>query len=117
MDILIERDRRVAMRDGVELATDVYRPHTAGRYPTLLQRLPYDKDSVELRNYSLDVLRAVRSGYAVVVQDTRGRYASAGEFAPFANDSQDGADTIRWCAQQPWSTGEIGMFGGSYFGA
>src|SRR5277367_4468745 len=101
MDILIQRDRRVAMRDGTELATDVYRPHEPGAYPTLLERLPYDKDSVELRNYSLDVLRAVRSGYAVVVQDTRGRYASAGRFTPFADEARDGADTLLWCAAQP----------------
>jgi uncharacterized protein len=117
MAILIEKNLRVRMRDGVELATDVYRPHVDERLPTLIQRLPYNKELPTLLNLTTDVLRAAQAGYAVVVQDTRGRFASDGTFNPFFDEAQDGADTIAWAASQPWSTGKIGMIGGSYYGA
>src|SRR6478735_7512064 len=81
------------MRDGVQLATDIYRPAADGRYPTIVNRLPYDKE-LPIVNFSFDVLRAARAGYAVVVQDTRGRYQSEGSFVPFAHEAADGADTI-----------------------
>ena len=86
------------MRDGATLATDVYRPDTAERCPTLVMRLPYNKEVNQLLNFSFDVLRGVQAGYVVVSQDTRGRYASEGEFNPFFDEGQDGADTIAWAA-------------------
>jgi uncharacterized protein len=117
MDIIVEKDRRIRMRDGVDLVADVYRPHQDGRLPTLVQRLPYNKELHGVRNVSIDVLRVVQSGYVVVNQDTRGRYAASGTFNPFFDEATDGADTIAWAAAQPWSTGKVGMVGGSYFGA
>ena len=105
----------VVMRDGVTLYADVYRPDTDAPVPVLLQRTPYDKS--QGRTGSLDVMRAASHGYAVVVQDTRGRYASEGEFYPFLDESNDGYDTVQWCAAQPWSIGRTGMFGRSYVGA
>ena len=117
MDIIVEKDLRVAMRDGVDLATDVYRPALGGPFPTLLERIPYNKDVYAMASGWLDVLRAAREGFAVVVQDTRGRYQSGGTFHPFADEGSDGADTIAWAANQPWSTGSVGMFGSSYTGA
>jgi putative CocE/NonD family hydrolase len=117
MNILIEKNLKVRMRDGVELATDVYRPDTREPVPVLVQRLPYNKELTALVNFACDVSRAVQAGYAVVVQDTRGRFASGGEFHPFFDEATDGADTIAWAASQPWSTGKVGMVGGSYFGA
>jgi putative CocE/NonD family hydrolase len=117
MNIIIEKNLGVPMRDGVSLATDVYRPETAGPSPTLVNRLPYNKELAGLVSFSFDVLRGVQAGYAVVVQDTRGRYGSDGTFNPFFDEAADGADTIAWAAAQPWSTGEVGMIGGSYFGA
>jgi putative CocE/NonD family hydrolase len=116
VDLLISKNVQVPMRDGVQLATDVYRPAVDGRYPTIVNRLPYDKE-LPIVNFSFDVLRAARAGYAVVVQDSRGRYQSEGSFVPFADEAADGADTIEWAAAQSWSTGEVGMVGGSYFGA
>jgi len=116
VDLLISKNVQVPMRDGVQLATDVYRPAADGRYPTIVNRLPYDKE-LPIVNFSFDVLRAARAGYAVAVQDTRGRYQSEGSFVPFAHEAADGADAIAWAAAQPWSTGEVGMVGGSYFGA
>ncbi len=117
MNIVIEKNVPVPMRDGVKLRTDVYRPERAGRYPVLVSRMPYDKEVGQLLNDSFDVLRAVQAGYVVVSQDTRGRYASEGDFNPFFDEARDGADTIAWAAGQPWSSGAVGMFGASYFGA
>jgi putative CocE/NonD family hydrolase len=100
----------VAMRDGVRLATDIYRPTQDQALPVLLTRLPYSKEKEGF--LWIPPERACQAGYAVVVQDTRGRYASEGEFPrPFDQDDLDGADTIAWIAQQPWCNGRVGMFG------
>ena len=117
MTIIIDKNVPVPMRDGVSLATDVYRTEGAGPAPTLITRLPYNKEIGPLLSFSFDVLRGVQAGYAVVAQDTRGRFASEGEFTPFCDEARDGADTIAWAAAQPWSSGAVGMIGGSYFGA
>jgi putative CocE/NonD family hydrolase len=116
MDLLVSKNVQVPMRDGVNLATDVYRPAAQGRYPTIVNRLPYDKELPTV-DFSFDTTRAAGAGFAVVVQDTRGRYQSEGAFTAFVDEAADGADTIAWAAAQPWSTGEVGMVGGSYFGA
>jgi uncharacterized protein len=115
MNVIVEKSVAVAMRDGVELATDIYRPDD-GRSPALVMRHPYNKEIPALMNFAFDVMRGVQAGYAVVVQDTRGRYASGGVFTPYVDDAQDGADTIAWAAAQSWSTGTVGMVGGSYHG-
>jgi putative CocE/NonD family hydrolase len=117
MGLVIEKNVMVPMGDGVRLATDVYRPEGGGPFPVVLQLMPYNKELPGLLNFSFDVLRAAQSGYAVVVQDNRGRFASEGDFNPFFNDASDGADTVAWAAAQPWSTGQVGMAGASYFGA
>lgn len=117
MSLVVEKNVMVGMRDGVKLATDVYRPDGSGPFPTIVQRLPYDKELPVLVNFCFDVLRAAQAGYAVVVQDTRGRFRSEGTFDAFSDEARDGADTIAWAAAQPWSTGAVGMTGGSYFGA
>jgi uncharacterized protein len=117
VNIIIEKNVLVPMRDGVKLATDVYRPETSDPCPTLVNRLPYNKELPGLLNVSFDLLRGVQAGYAIVVQDTRGRYASEGRFNPFFDEATDGADTIAWAASQAWSDGAVGMIGGSYFGA
>lgn len=117
MNIVVEKSLQIAMRDGVRLATDVYRPEAAGSWPTLVMRLPYNKEINSLLNFGFDVMRGAQAGYAIVCQDTRGRYASEGEFNPFFDEARDGADTVAWAASQPWSSGAVGMIGGSYFGA
>jgi putative CocE/NonD family hydrolase len=112
-----EKNIFLPMRDGVRLATDVYRPAAEGRWPVLLARLMYDKSNEWFLGLNLDMVQALQAGYAIVVQDTRGRYASEGEFSlDFRQESTDGADTIAWIAQRPWSTGNVGMFGGSQLG-
>ena len=89
-EIIVEKNVKVPMRDGVELATDVYRPQGTGPLPAIVQRTPYDKEGAALRNYAFEVMRAVQAGYVCVVQDTRGRYLSDGEFDPFFDDGPDG---------------------------
>lgn len=115
--ILIDKSVMVPMRDGVRLATDVYRLNGAAPAPVLLARTPYDKErAVAGGSGTFDLLRGVQAGYAVVVQDVRGRYASQGDFHPHFQETSDGLDTIAWAATQPWSRGVVGMFGGSYLG-
>ncbi len=110
----VDRDVAVPMRDGVRLRADVYRPAKEGRYPTLVYRTPYDRKRSEDNGV---LVQALARGYAVVLEDVRGRYGSEGAFTPYVNEGRDGFDTIEWAAAQPWSTGEIGTFGLSYPGA
>ena len=104
------------MRDGTILRADVWRPESAGRYPVLLMRVPYNKSVAQDYTYAHPWWWA-RQGYAVIVQDTRGRYASDGEFVPFAYEAVDSEDTVTWAAQLPFSNGRVGMYGFSYAGA
>lgn len=103
---------RIPMRDGVELCANVFRPSGAGRTPVILIRTPYNKGSGITPNYQAFVDR----GYAVVVQDVRGRFDSKGVFDPLYQETPDGEDTLKWLAAQPWSDGSVGMMGGSYLG-
>lgn len=116
-NVLVDRDIRVEMRDGVDLATDVYRPQGDGASPTLVQRTPYDKgDAQTVGGLMVNPIKAASEGYAVVIQDVRGRYRSAGEWNPLVNEADDGYDTIEWAADQPWSDGRVGTYGPSYMG-
>ena len=114
-DFQVEKDVAVRMRDGVVLRADILRPSDAEPVPVLVYRTPYGKETA-LKD-TTTFRRAVERGYAVVVEDVRGRYASAGEFRPYQNEGRDGYDTIEWAARQPWSNGAIGTFGLSYPGA
>ena len=102
----------VPMRDGVDLYANVFRPASAGRVPVILYRTPYGKGASITPNWQAFVDR----GYAVVVQDVRGRYESEGTFRPLDQEGVDGDDTINWVARQPWSDGKVAMTGGSYLG-
>src|SRR2546426_141011 len=117
VEAAIDMNVPIKMRDGLITRGDVYRPKRAGRYPVVLQRTPYDKGAGALAYLMLRPLRAVSRGYAVVIQDVRGRYASDGKFDPFHQEIKDGYDSVEWCASQPWSDGKVGMYGGSYVGA
>ena len=102
----------VPMRDGVRLSANVFRPTAPARVPAILYRTPYGKGADITPNYQA----FVDHGYAVVVQDVRGRYDSEGTFRPLEQEGRDGYDTIEWIARQPWSDGRVGMTGGSYLG-
>jgi putative CocE/NonD family hydrolase len=114
--VLVERDVPCAMRDGVTLMADVYRPADEGSYPVILIRLPYDKAGAENVSYAHPAWYA-RHGYIVVSQDTRGRYGSEGEWYPFKYEAEDGYDTIEWAAKLTGADGRVGMYGFSYAGA
>lgn len=105
----------IPMRDGTLLRGDVMLPGDLGRYPVLVYRTPYGKHLARKEYKTFE--KAVARGYAVVVQDVRGRYASDGDFAPYQNEGRDGYDTIEWAARQDWSDGNVGTFGLSYPGA
>ena len=110
--VTIQQGVSVKMRDGVSLIADVYRPVSDEKFPVLLERTPYNRAG------SLRTANELAShGYIVVLQDTRGRFASGGEFYPFRNESADGFDTVEWAAKLDQSNGKVGMFGGSYVGA
>ena len=114
-EVVVTKDVMIAMRDGVKLATDIYRPPGAAvdaRYPVLLTRSPYNKDAGanEARTYAA-------KGYIVAVQDVRGRYRSEGHWVPIRDDPNDGYDTASWIGAQAWCDGGIGMYGTSYSGA
>ena len=111
-EVVIQNGVRVKMRDAVTLAADIYRPKSEGKFPVLLQRTPYNRKGDAGTAHEL-----ASHGYVVVLQDTRGRFDSGGEFYPFRHESQDGYDTIEWAAALDYSDGKVGMFGGSYVGA
>ncbi|MHB2029832.1 MAG: CocE/NonD family hydrolase [Acidimicrobiales bacterium] len=113
--IVIDRNCRITMRDGVALTADVYRP-ASGAWPTLVTRTPYGKSPYPDNFVSLDPIFAAEMGFAVVIQDVRGRGRSEGAFQPFV-EIRDGFDTVEWAAAQPWSNGRVGTFGSSYMGA
>ena len=118
-DVNIERDVPVEMRDGVKLSADVYRPAQSGqpvddRFPVVLIRTSYNKDNAQKQ---LDYESFVRRGYAVVIQDIRGRYKSEGSHYHGVAEAEDGYDTIEWIATQSWSNGRVGMTGISYLAA
>ncbi len=102
----------VAMRDGVHLDTNVFLPAAHGRHPAVLVRTPYGKGAELLPGYQL----FLDHGYAVVVQDVRGRYGSEGVFDGTAREGPDGYDTLNWIASEAWSDGQVVMSGGSYLG-
>lgn len=113
---MVERDIPVRMRDGVRLATDVYRRAGDAKAPAIVLRTPYGRDVPALVNIWMNALRAAACGWVVVVQDVRGRFGSEGDFEPFAFEGPDGADTVAWVRAQPWCTGQVFMSGGSYVG-
>jgi len=114
----IKTTHMVAMRDGVKLATDVYLSETPGKWPAILVRTPYGKTSFLIPTSTFDDL--VKAGYAIVVQDTRGRFDSQGIDSLFLDDGwgarQDGYDTVEWIALEGWCNGKVGTWGASAFG-
>ena len=114
-----EKNHEMPMRDGTILRGNITRPSSAGQFPVIIERTPYNKEGGSENSIGSPEFFAQR-GYAVVVQDVRGRFASEGEFYPFRDDgagvNRDGYDTVEWAAAQPWSDGKVGMIGGSYSG-
>nr|WP_296768835.1 CocE/NonD family hydrolase [Rhodococcus sp. (in: high G+C Gram-positive bacteria)] len=107
----------IKTRDGVRLIADVYRPAGDDKWPVILQRNPYGRTDEGMGSMVIvDPAWLARQGYAVIVQDTRGRGESDGVWEGFHQDTDDGYDTVEWAASQPWSTGDVGMYGSSGMG-
>lgn len=129
-EVSVARDVRVPMRDGITLASDIYRPARAGRpvpgaFPVLLERTPYGRDRPSRSEITAETPEPPRSraavaalfvqhGYVVVYQDCRGRYGSEGVFRKYLDEATDGYDTCAWIVGQPWCNGVIGTMGLSY---
>ncbi|HUY26681.1 MAG TPA: CocE/NonD family hydrolase [Candidatus Binataceae bacterium] len=111
--VAVEKNLAMRTRDGLTLRADVYHPDAPGKFPVRVMRTPYDK-SQQLALLERDYLAP--RGYVVVVQDTRGRFASEGEFYPFIHEPADGYDTIEWAAALPWSNSKVATVGQSYLG-
>ncbi len=118
-------ERMVVMRDGVRLATSIYLPKGPGPWPVILKRTPYEKDvtlaidgdtfeRVPIR--PADTAPYTEAGYALVLQDVRGRFRSEGDYAPYEEQIEDGYDSVEWAAAQPFSNGRVGISGASALG-
>ena len=125
--VIVVKDVMVPMRDGVKLATDLYLPASdgalaQGKFPVLVVRTPYGKNPPAARPDEVPVEEKefnaasnfAKHGYAVVVQDVRGRFGSEGTFDFAVNEGRDGYDTVEWAAVQSWSDGDVGTYGASY---
>ena len=108
------RDERVAMRDGIELATTIYQPAGSGPWPTVLIRNPYERFDIVVGSWC-QLLN--RYGYACASQDVRGQGQSEGTWEPLINERNDGIDTLAWLTKQKFQDGNIGMMGPSYLAA
>lgn len=119
MKHVYEPNVTMTMRDGVTLDADIWRP-LEGAAPTLLLRTPYNKRAPFVYGgpgtLQPALIALVNAGFAVVLQDARGTYGSAGKFEPKINEIADGQDTVAWITRQDWSDGTVGMYGASYMG-
>ncbi len=136
--VLIERDTKIALSDGVELNADIFRPDSAEKFPAIFGFHPYNQMAqtapIMTRSFSTNFFRHpdqeegngyieagdpyayVPRGYVHVVANVRGTGKSGGEYPFLASpEIEDGAEAIEWIARQPWCNGKVGMFGVSYF--
>jgi len=113
--IRVDRDVPIKMRDGVTLRADIFRPDDNEKHPAVVVRTPYDKRP-SARSEFFSPIEGAFAGYAVIIQDVRGRFASEGEWVSGGPEGQDGYDTIEAVAAEPWCDGNIGMAGASYLG-
>ncbi len=112
---IIDQKIMMPMRDGVRLATDIYRPKGQEKVPIIFSRTPYNfnswGDGEERTRTAERAYEAVKRGYAYVVQNERGRYFSEGEWDILGVPLTDGYDAFSWMSSQPWSNGKIGLLG------
>ncbi|WP_231388530.1 CocE/NonD family hydrolase [Pseudooceanicola algae] len=128
--VVVHRDVMIPMRDGIHLATDIFRPADMGGgpnpapLPVIFERTPYDKAGTPRTEFSLArpqpytrtelACRLVDEGYVVIWQDCRGRYGSEGSFTKYLNEAEDGFDSMVWIEAQSFCNGRIGTMGLSY---
>src|ERR1700752_5528514 len=109
--IKIEFDVKVPTRDGIDLATDIYRPPEGGPFPAILMRSPYSNKNPALIYLARNI---AANGFTTLDQNIRGRFASGGNFFPCENEREDGHDTLLWLAPQEWFNGQLSLLGWSY---
>lgn len=115
-NVLVENDVETRLSDGTVLRSTVCRPVAEDeRFPVLLTRTPYGRD-LSVNSAYFNPATVAAQGFAVVLQDVRGRFGSEGTFTPSAREADDGAETVEWAARLPYSSGKVGMWGRSYFG-
>lgn len=108
---IVEKKMMVPMRDGVRLATDIYRPKDAeGPLPTIFVRTPYNFNEAGKRRLEA-MTHAIERGYAYVIQNERGKFFSEGEWEILGFPRTDGWDALDWIADQEWSNGKVGTIG------
>ena len=113
-DLAVERDLRVPVRDGAVLLADRWVPRSGGDgLPTALLRIPYGRAGLIATQLTRPL---AERGFQVLVQSTRGTFGSGGDFDPLRREREDGLDTVKWVIKQPWFTGSMVLFGGSYLG-
>lgn len=128
--VVVHRNVMIAMRDGVRLATDIYRPANADGvpdpdpHPIIFERTPYEKAGTPRTEFSVArptpytraelAVKLVGEGYIVIWQDCRGRYDSEGAFTKYLNEAEDGFDSMVWIDAQAFSNGRVGTMGLSY---
>lgn len=113
---IVERKLMIPMRDGVKIATDVYRPKdTSKKYATIFVRTPYNFNYWDIRNSAprdlSNELEAVKRGYAFVEMNERGRFFSEGNYDILGPPLTDGVDEFNWISKQSWSNGKVGTIG------
>lgn len=115
-EVQIQRDFAMLTKDGVKLVAEVYHPKGETKTPTILVRIPFTNTfKNRLGADAIGIFWASR-GYTVVIQGTRGRYKSGGDFYPLVHEHDDGIETLSWIGKQSWFNGKLGMWGGSAFG-
>jgi putative CocE/NonD family hydrolase len=108
-DPVVHRDLMVMTSDSIRLSTDLYLPAEKGPFPVILIRTAYGKS-----NNARFAQFFVSKGYAVVIQDVRGKWGSEGDMVPFVSEQKDGLETLNWITSQVWCNGSVGMWGASY---
>ncbi len=118
--MVVQEDVMVSLRDGVRLATDIYRPDAPGTFPAVIVRLPYNKEPAREIKFGRFTFRPgilfAQRGLVLITQDVRGRYASEGDFYAFGNEREDSEDVLKWLNEQDWFNGDLGAMGPSYLG-
>ena len=111
MEIKVKRYIKIPMHDGIKLVADLYYPKSKEKFPLLVFRTPYERDSQDYRD---SAKYFSSNGFGVLSVDVRGRGDSEGDFIPYFNEGVDGYNLMKWAVKQPWCNGEIGTYGGSY---
>jgi len=107
--VIVERNIQIPMRNDITLAADIIRPEQVKPVPALLIISPYGRTKIQARANVW-----AQRGYAVVFIDSRGTFDSEGDYYPYVNEGSDAYDVQQWIGRQPWSDGNVGMWGKSY---